>query len=98
MYGPVLYPTDSVSPERNFKTKATNSALSSEELHFATRLFKHSGSVIKMLALKLPPKYFLERKMLDIWKLTIRGEKHDVQLLNSCQTDFFSFKKVLMVL
>lgn len=46
-----------------------------------------------MLALKLPPKYFLERKMLDIWKLAIRGEKHEVQLLNSCQTDFFPLKK-----
>lgn len=72
IYGPVLYPTGTVRPERNFKGKATNSEVSPTEFPFATCLLKTFWFCDKMLVLKFPPKYFLERKMLDICKWLLK--------------------------
>ena len=74
IYGPVLYPTGTVRPERNFKRKATNSEVSPKEFPFATCLLKTFWFCDKMLAFKFPPKYFLERKMLDIWKWLLKAK------------------------
>lgn len=68
-YGSVLYPTATVWPQRNSKMKATNSEVSPREFPFATCPFKTFQLCDKMFAFKLPPKHFLESKMLEIQDL-----------------------------
>lgn len=78
---------------QNFKIKVTNSEVSLKESPFVTHPFKTFWVCDNMLAFKFPPKWFLERKMLDIWNLAINGEKHNVPLLSSYQTDFLPLKE-----
>lgn len=93
IYGPVLYPTGTVCPERNFKMKATDSEVPQRNFLL---LPAHSGSATKCWHSNSNPQTFPRKRMLDIWNLDIKGEKSNAPLVNSYQIDFLTLKDFLL--
>lgn len=90
IYAPVLYPTGTVCPERNFKMKGTYSEVPQGNFLL---LPAHSGSATKCWHSNSNPQIFSRKRMLDIWNLDIEGEKSNAPLVNSYQIDFLTLKE-----